>query len=84
MPAAPPVTLINDCCLAFAVLVHNGGERSRAAGAARAAAARRPSLRLLDLSAGHETPVIVMLDAHKHLGAAEEQGGSFERVAGHL
>ena len=50
---APPVTLINDCCLAFSVLVHN------------------PSLRLLDLTASAAacaTPVIVTLDAHKHLG----------------
>ena len=51
------VTLINDCCLAFCVLVHNDG-----------AAPGSKSLRLLDLAQGYTTPVIVTLDAHKHLG----------------
>ena len=54
-PAAP-VTLINDCCLAFSVLVYNDGEGGR------------PSMRLLDMSTGFSTPVLI-LDAHKHIGS---------------
>lgn len=53
---ALPVTLINDCCLAFSVLVHNDGQNGSR------------SLRVLDLSEKCITPVIVTLDAHKHLG----------------
>jgi len=57
---APLVSLINDCCLAFCVLVHNdGGGKGRS---------KRRSLRLLDLSARSMTPCLVTLDAHKHLG----------------
>ncbi|KAK3241097.1 hypothetical protein CYMTET_49110 [Cymbomonas tetramitiformis] len=52
---AVPVTLINDCCLAFSVLLHNDGRNG----------AR--NLRVLDLTL--DTPTIVTLDAHKHLGA---------------
>lgn len=52
-----PVTLINDSCLAFAVLIHNDGRNGR------------PNLRLLDLASNCITPIVVMLDAHKHLGA---------------
>jgi hypothetical protein len=44
------VTLINDCCLAFSVLVHNTNKR------------------VLDLTEGCITPVLLTLDAHKHLG----------------
>jgi hypothetical protein len=44
------VSLINDCCLAFSVLVH------------------QPAYRLLDRTTKH-TPVLMTLDAHKHLGA---------------
>ena len=44
------VALINDCCLAFSVLVH------------------QPAFRLLDRTTKH-TPVLMTLDAHKHLGA---------------
>lgn len=51
-----PVTLINDSCLAFAVLVQNDG--SHASG----------SMRALDLTENCITPTIVTLDAHKHLG----------------
>ena len=50
------VTLINDCCLAFCVLVHNHGRDGA------------PSMRLLDMTRGCSTPLIVTLDAHKHLG----------------
>ena len=52
------VTLINDNCLAFCVLVHNDGT-----GGGR-------SFRALDLTAGDGDglPVICTLDAHKHLG----------------
>jgi hypothetical protein len=51
-----PIVLINDSCLAFNVLIHNDG------------AAGTQSMRLLDLAKGFITPVIVMNDAHKHLG----------------
>jgi hypothetical protein len=53
-----PVTLINDCCLAFSVLLHNDGERYGP-----------ESMRVLDLTAGMLTPTIMTQDAHKHLGA---------------
>jgi SHS2 domain-containing protein len=56
-PPALPVTLINDCCLAFSVLVHNDGKEGR------------PSMRVLDLSRGCVTPILVTLDAHKHIGS---------------
>jgi hypothetical protein len=52
-----PVTLINDSCLALSILIHNDGRNGA------------PSMRVLDLSEGYITPTIVMLDAHKHLGA---------------
>ena len=51
-----PVTFINDCCLAFCVLVHNDG------------ADGSKSYRALDLTVGRDVPTIVTLDAHKHLG----------------
>jgi hypothetical protein len=56
--ASVPVTLINDCCLAFSVLLHNDGERYGPG-----------SLRVLDMTQGLLTPTILTLDAHKHLGA---------------
>ncbi len=56
-PPALPVALINDCCLAFSVLVHNDGKEGR------------PSMRVLDLSRGCMTPILVTLDAHKHIGS---------------
>ena len=53
----PLVTLVNDSCLAFCVLVHNDGRGGRGC------------LRLLDLAGARcTTPLIVTLDAHKHLG----------------
>merc|ERR1719361_1505123 len=52
-----PVTLINDSCLAFSVLLHNNGKDGN------------KNLRVLDLSKDKITPTIVMLDAHKHLGS---------------
>lgn len=64
LSGAPLVSLINDCCLAFCVLVHNDGGGA----AARSKRGRRRSLRLLDLSAQCMTPCLVTLDAHKHLG----------------
>jgi hypothetical protein len=51
-----PITLINDSCLAFTVLVLNDGEHGS------------PSMRMLDLTKTCITPTIVTLDAHKHLG----------------
>jgi len=50
------VTIINDSCLAFSVLVHNDGCEGRA------------NMRVLDLTKNCITPVMVTLDAHKHLG----------------
>jgi len=52
----PLVVLINDSCLAFSILVHNDGKNGR------------PSMRVLDLTSTCITPVMVTLDAHKHLG----------------
>ena len=46
------VSLINDCCLAFSVLVH------------------QPAYRLLERTTKH-TPVLMTLDAHKHLGRGQ-------------
>ena len=60
--SAPLVTLINDSCLAFSVLVHHDGEAHSSGG-------EPPScMRALDLTRGKITPTIVTLDAHKHLG----------------
>jgi hypothetical protein len=53
-----PVTLINDSCLAFSVLLHNDGDRYGP-----------ESMRVLDLTKGLITPTIMTQDAHKHLGA---------------
>mmetsp|Transcript_78641 Transcript_78641/g.138675 ORF Transcript_78641/g.138675 Transcript_78641/m.138675 type:complete len:852 (-) Transcript_78641:99-2654(-) len=51
------VTLINDCCLALSVLIHNDGKNGA------------NNLRVLDMTENCITPTIVMLDAHKHIGA---------------
>jgi len=53
-----PVTIINDCCLALSVLLHNDGENGACL-----------NHRVLDLTEGCITPTIVTLDAHKHIGA---------------
>jgi len=53
----PPVVHINDCCLAFNVLVCNDGLTSS-----------RPSMRVLDFDT-KRTPIMVTIDAHKHMGA---------------
>jgi len=76
---APLVTLINDCCLAFCVLVHNDGSPNHESSNDGSSGGR--CLRLLDLvcasgasggSGGKRgqcvTPCLVTLDAHKHLG----------------
>jgi len=56
-PSAPkPVVLMNDCCLALNVLLQNDGGRGC------------DNLRILDLAATCKTPVIVTIDAHKHIG----------------
>jgi len=51
------VTLINDSCLALPVLLHNNGQNGS------------KNLRVLDMTEGCITPTIIILDAHKHLGA---------------
>jgi hypothetical protein len=53
-----PITIINDSCLAFSVLVHSNGEDGT------------KNMRILDLVAegDSKTPVMVTIDAHKHLG----------------
>jgi hypothetical protein len=67
-PAGPPppplITHINDCCLAFSVLVHNGCHEGGGWDSGRC-------LRLLDLALQGGpcvTPCVVTQDAHKHLG----------------
>jgi len=50
------ITLINDSCLAFSVLVLNDGANGS------------HSMRMLDLTEDCITPAIVTIDAHKHLG----------------
>jgi hypothetical protein len=62
-PSQPlqPITLINDSCLAFSVLVHNDGGKAEGGG-------NGVSMRVLDLSEHYDTPIMVTLDAHKHLG----------------
>lgn len=70
--------LINDCCLAFCVLVHNDGT------------AGRRSMRALDLTSAHVTPTIVTLDAHKHLGTDKGvstvvgSSGTLSHLHGHV
>lgn len=74
----PLVTLINDSCLAFCVLVHNDGVGGRR------------SMRVLDLTAERITPTIVTLDAHKHLGTDKGvstvvgSAGTLEYLRGHV
>ena len=69
------VSLINDCCLAFSVLVRFAASLSRIASMAssltpspRRTQVHQPAYRLLDRTTRH-TPVLMTLDAHKHLGA---------------
>lgn len=75
---AVPVTLINDCCLALSVLLHNDGQNG----------AR--NMRVLDLTLEGHTPTIVTLDAHKHLGAdkgismAMGSAGTLSHLNGHV
>ena len=47
VPGYLPVTLINDCCLAFSVLLHNDGERYGP-----------ESKRVLDITQGLITPTV--------------------------
>lgn len=71
------VTLINDCCLALSVLLHNDGQNGS------------KCLRVLDLTENCITPAIVMLDAHKHIGAdkgismAMGTPGTLSHLSGH-
>ena len=70
--APPLITLINDCCLAFSVLVH------------------APHQRILDLSRNCITPIIVTIDAHKHLGTDKGMStvigtpGTLSHLTGHI
>ena len=79
------VHLINDSCLAFCALVHNDGAQK-----GRGGKKATPCLRLLDLSVGHTTPVLVTLDAHKHLGSDKGVStvvgtrGTLERLRGKI
>lgn len=72
------ITLINDCCLALSVLLHNDGTQGH------------KNLRVLDLTENCITPSIVMLDAHKHLGADKGMSmamgtlGTLSRLTGHV
>merc|ERR1712070_760847 len=72
------VSLINDCCLALSVLIHNDGLDGKA------------NMRVLDLSQDCITPTIVMLDAHKHLGADKGISmvmgtpGTLQHLTGHV
>jgi hypothetical protein len=71
----PLVALINDCCLAFCVLVHNDGISSSSSSSGGKVKANK-CLRLLDLISNRNnnggeawvTPCLVTQDAHKHLG----------------
>jgi len=73
-----PVTLINDSCLAFAVLVGNDGRNGS------------NSMRVLDLTEHLSTPIIVTLDAHKHLGTDKGVStvvgtkGTLSNLKGHI
>lgn len=73
-----PVVLINDSCLALSVLLHNDGQNGS------------KNLRVLDLSETCITPTIVMLDAHKHIGAdkgismAMGTPGTLSTLQGHV
>jgi hypothetical protein len=73
-----PLTIINDSCLAFSVLVHNDGQKGNL------------NYRVLELSKGLITPTIVMLDAHKHLGADKGISmtmgteGTLSHLSGHV
>eukprot|EP00746_Dinoflagellata_sp_MGD_P009494 gnl/MRDRNA2_/MRDRNA2_119322_c0_seq1.p1 gnl/MRDRNA2_/MRDRNA2_119322_c0~~gnl/MRDRNA2_/MRDRNA2_119322_c0_seq1.p1 ORF type:complete len:685 (+),score=104.75 gnl/MRDRNA2_/MRDRNA2_119322_c0_seq1:194-2056(+) len=73
-----PVTIINDSCLAFCVLLHNDGTNGQ------------PSYRLLDIMKDCITPHLVTLDAHKHLGTDKGVStvvgspGTLSRLEGHV
>jgi hypothetical protein len=73
-----PVTLINDSCLAFSVLLHNDGEDGRA------------NHRVLELTKSCITPTLVTFDAHKHLGADKGVSmtmgtpGTLSQLNGHI
>lgn len=72
------VTIINDNCLALSVLIHNDGKNGS------------ENLRLLDLTEKCITPTIMMLDAHKHLGADKGLSmvmgtpGTLSALSGHV
>jgi hypothetical protein len=74
-----PVTLINDCCLALSILLHNDGDSRRHG---------PENMRVLDLTQGRAVPTIMTLDAHKHLGTdkgismAMGTTGTLSRLAG--
>lgn len=76
--SSAPVTLINDCCLALSVLIHNDGKNGA------------KCFRVLDLTKNMITPVVVMLDAHKHIGAdkgismAMGTPGTLSHLDGHV
>lgn len=72
------VTIINDNCLALSVLIHNDGNHGS------------ENLRMLDLTEKCITPTIMMLDAHKHLGADKGLSmlmgtpGTLSALSGHV
>ena len=77
-----PITIINDSCLAFSVLVHNE---------APSADGQHKSMRMLDIAAGcDDVPLIVCQDAHKHLGTDKGIStvigtpGTLSHLDGHL
>eukprot|EP00928_Gymnodinium_smaydae_P002864 TRINITY_DN11048_c0_g1_i3.p1 TRINITY_DN11048_c0_g1~~TRINITY_DN11048_c0_g1_i3.p1 ORF type:complete len:742 (-),score=119.78 TRINITY_DN11048_c0_g1_i3:233-2458(-) len=73
-----PITLINDSCLAFSVLLRNDGQNSA------------PCMRVFELTDKLITPAIVTLDAHKHLGTdkgvstAMGTTGTLSNLKGHV
>jgi len=77
-PAERHITLINDCCLAFCVLLHNSGTDGS------------QSMRVLDMNLNGVTPCIVTIDAHKHLGTDKGIStvvgtqGTLSVLAGHV
>eukprot|EP00930_Biecheleria_cincta_P036508 TRINITY_DN25027_c0_g1_i1.p1 TRINITY_DN25027_c0_g1~~TRINITY_DN25027_c0_g1_i1.p1 ORF type:complete len:848 (-),score=132.65 TRINITY_DN25027_c0_g1_i1:57-2600(-) len=72
------VTIINDNCLALSVLIHNDGNHGS------------QNLRMLDLTEKCITPTMMMLDAHKHLGADKGLSmvmgtpGTLSALSGHV
>ena len=90
----PLIHLINDSCLAFCALVHNDGTS-----ASERRGGRRGGLRVLDMCGASGpgfgdsappqlTPLLVTLDAHKHLGTDKGVSsvlgtpGTLERLRG--